>query len=500
MNVYLHDLRHVLRSPVLIALAVLVALSSAMVYSTVTGQAGTVTVSGSGFYYYETSAFHISLWTYDIAGNPVTGVSVELNATPIYFNVSQGTHVPSYYVNASGDSSGRLQFVYSIPDGSYFVQSTVTAAHLPLASLQLGGSLPGFTLENVSAGAVAGLTPLMPVAGNYYSQVARFLAFWSGPSGSPPSGAEMRYCTSPAGLGLLGPSNCSGLASHSMGALSGFRNPYPQPQAPPASWVVVELVNSSGGVVDTVIYGGGWSTGSAQPVPTLTVTPPGTTILSAFGSLLSFFLPLMGFVAAYWTYARPRLSGTLEPVLVRPVTRRGLLLERYAGVVLMLSAAIVAEVLILDLMVTTVLGQPLPVSYVAPIIGSLLVAALGFAGLIFLLAHAARSTALVVALGSVLFIVLAPLFWATVLALIGFYLGGIASTTDFTVLVLRLHLLSPLWFPSLTLDFVNGSGTAGGPGSTYALAGISAGLLAALGALWVVLPILGTVWRAGRRD
>jgi ABC-type transport system involved in multi-copper enzyme maturation permease subunit len=492
VRAYLHDLRHLLLSRIVLAAVIITLVGGALSYSSVERQVGVVTVNASGFYYYENGAFHIDLWVFDVTGTPLSGVAVELNLTPA--EQANGSSV-WFYANASTDDSGQLRFLAAVPDLGYFVHAVVFYRGGPLVPSFFGGPLQGFLLENATAGVVGSLNPITPVAENFYSQVGRFLVIWAGPNGSLPTGAQLAYC-------VYGPeqvipsSNCSAAPTESLGSLTGFQTVFAPPHAPPGSSVTVELVDGSGAVVDSFHYRSTTAGAPVQPEPNLAVYAPGVAILGEFTLEATPLLVLLGFLTAYWTYAKPRLSATLEPVLVRPVTRRGILLARYLGVLLMITATSAAQVSLLDLGAWVVLKEPLPVEYLAPLFASLVVVGVGFAGLIFLLSHTVRSTSAVVAAGIALVASLV-FFWGNIT---GALTGGNAPASYARVVATRVSLLSPAQFPWLTVDFLSGAGTAGGAGSWWALAGISPGVVIGAGALWILVPLVGAYWRANVSD
>jgi ABC-2 type transport system permease protein len=204
-------------------------------------------------------------------------------------------------------------------------------------------------------------------------------------------------------------------------------------------------------------------------------------------------------IIAYGVYAQPRLSTSIEPVLVRPVTRRGIFLTRYSGIALLLAASAVAEVLLLDLFASRILGQPLPVPYLGPLIASLLATALAFSGLVFLLSHGLRSANWVIACALALAIGFG-VFWGSILPFIYSVNGAFVSPYNLMIGQLRMEMISPVTLPTVGLGFLTGSDTQGGAGSAFALAGISVGGWILLSLLWVVLPVAGAFWLATQRD
>jgi ABC-type transport system involved in multi-copper enzyme maturation permease subunit len=498
MRAYLHDFRHILTSRILLVVVVLTILGVALAYSAIKAQTASVTIDGSGFYYYEGGAYHIQLWAFDVAGEPVEGVLVELS-----YALGSNANGSQNWAYAGGTSSadGYLPLLLSVPDEGASPLIAVKYGGAPGSALQLGGALQGFGLVSLSAGEVGGLDPLIPVAENLYSTVGKLLVTWAGPNGSAPTGSQLAYCSTTYQEGQPPPRNCSGLPVYPIGYLTDIRTVFASPIGPPATSITVELLDPRGAVVDTYGFVPGVVHGApVQPQPAISIpSPPGDQALVEFVFEAPLLLILLSLVVAYTIYAQPRLSGVLEPVLVRPVTHRGILLERYLATAALLSAATVADVLIFDLTAWKMLGQPVPPTYLAPLVASLVAASLSMAGLIFLLSHLFRTAGGVLTLGLTLVLILG-LFWGELSTFALSALGG--TPTDYELLVsqLRLESFSPANLPLLTVGYLDGLGTTGGSGGRYALGGISPGLLAVIAGLWVAAPLLGAARLAARRD
>ena len=512
MNPYRHDFQHLIRSKAVIAVVIVTVIAGAVGYLAIASAANTVTLSGAGFWYHSGNAYHVDLWAFDVAGNPVSGVHVDLNVSM----VSNGT-VPQvtvlFNVTESSDAQGRVQFAVPVAAGVY--AASITTAYPLEPSASITGALDaGFELTDAGSGISVPIdTPVNDVNENYYSVADRYLVVWAGPNGTLPAGDRAVQCYfvfTSTNYSTPFPNNCtgqSGATTLSLGSLLEYGTFLPIPATPSISvsfpqvlLQFIEIVNSTGGVLSssssgTTCYGfcspvGAGISGGGSPGP---------SILSFFATELSFFLPLMALLLTYWSYARPRLTGSLEPVLARPVTRRGLFMVRYGTVALALFGATVAEVLILDLGVTVILREPLPAGYLAPLVGGLAVAAIGFAGLIFLAAHTLRSTGPVLALGITL-LLLFSLFWDDLVAVVGLATGVVFNPTAFSDLILRSQLLAPPQFPNVVTGSLTGLTTFGGLGSGYAAAGVTVGVIGLAAGLWILVPLLLTYWRVVTRD
>ncbi|MGA8604146.1 MAG: ABC transporter permease subunit [Thermoplasmata archaeon] len=516
MNPYRHEFQHLLRSKAVIAVVIIGVVAGTFGYLAVSNAVGQVSISGAGFWYYLGGEYHVELWAFDNAGTAVSGVRVDLNlTTPFNFTVVP----PTVLLNETltSDANGRVQFVFPLPSGNY--SASVTAKYPAVSGASTNGALSsGFGLLNSPIGTLNPIgSPLNVVADTFYSDLSDYLLIWEGPNGTLPSGDQALSCsfvTSYSNYSTPFPTNCtgqSGVSTQVLGSVSAFRTVLPIPATPSTSLTFpqvflqfIEITNSTGAVIYSSAGGlGGYCSGVCIGPSLPGSQTPGPGILSSFATELSFFLPLIALLVTYWSYARPRLTGTLEPVLVRPVTRRGIFLVRYGTVALALLIATIAEVLLLDLGVSVVLREPLPLSFLAPLVGGLATAAIGFAGLIFLSAHTFRSTGPVLALGIALLLVFS-LFWGFVVLLVLFAFGFETNPQLYTSAIrdigLRSQLLAPPQFPSITTGLLTGSSNSGIVAGSYADAGITALVVGVAAALWIAVPFLLTHWRVVTRD
>ena len=238
--------------------------------------------------------------------------------------------------------------------------------------------------------------------------------------------------------------------------------------------------------------------GAGPPLPVGTGASPGASILAAFAFELSFLLPLLALMVTYWVYAGPRLRGTTESLLARPVTRRGLFLVRYGTIVLTLVVAVVAEVLLLEAEVVGILNEPLPPSFLEGMAGGLAVAALGMVGLAFLSAHAFRSSGAVLGVGLAVVLV-TSVFWELIPAALRALFGNALAPEAYSALILRSELFAPSQIPILVVGDLTGAAFFG-PSTSLAAVGITEGVIGAAAVLWVAVPILLTYWRVVTRD
>jgi len=507
MNPYWHELLSRLKGRTTIAVLIVTALTLALGFSSITSVTSDVSLTGGGFEYYSAGAYHVSLWVYDIAGLPVSGVRIDLTVTPPQ-NESVFPPPPPppaiYNETRVSDAAGAVDFVVAAPHSEYTVD--VYTHYSPIPKAQLNGVLSGgFFLGPSPAGVVTILgPPVNTVESGYYLLEDRLAVLWSGPNGTVPTGDSVQACAGvyTYGVGPGGPVNCTGLVPVSLGPLTGFVTllPYPSLPLPPLSIyqqpvLFVQIVNASG----AVLYLTGLSTAEGPTTsPGYVVTGPGPGLLSGISFFLGLLLPLEGFVVVYWSYARPRLTGTVDMVLVRPVTRRGLFFVRTLAAVLGLAVSSAVIVLALDLGLYELLRQPLPGAFLAPLIGGLLAAGVSFAALVLLASHRLRSPSAVIALGVTLLLALS-LFWNELVGLFEYATGTSLGSSSYTTALVQSQLLAPPQLPSLVVGLLTlASGATGG--TPYAAAGVGAPVVATAAVLWVAVPLLLTYWCVVRRD
>lgn len=497
MNRYAHELLHLLRSRGFIAALVAAVLVGAVPYVAVASTS--VPATAMGFWFESGDRFDIELWTLGPAGEPLANVHLGFSVVEFFGGNSSPPPVSVLKLSEASDSEGHLSVL--IPD-----QLTPGSSYrLTLTADTSSGVQPLIiSLQNQTTDAVQStLSPFLPVADGFYSEGVRLAVVWAGAGGSSPAGNQVVGCdvASQNDAFYVAPSNCSQApVNFTVGALSDYVSflplPPPVPQGNATTYwsQLVEITNLTGVVAIVQQSTGGCSIGSCGFIST-----PGPALLGGFATEMGFLLPLIAVMAAYWGYASPRLTGTLESVLARPITRRGLFLVRYGAAALILVIAMAVEILLLATEVSTVLREPLPLSDLAGMAGGLTVAMLAMAGILFLLAHLLRSTGSVLGIGIGVSIA-TSILWVLVTALVlrAFGPSGLSSH-GYAVVQLRLGLLAPSQFPTLAAGVLVGPPSYRGF-DPYSVAGISGETLALVGVAWIVIPFLLAFWLAVTRD
>jgi len=451
-----------------------------------------VPISAVGFWYEAGGTFQLDLWTVDPAGEPYAHVSVSLQVLEVLGgNFTTIPPVDVLGLSQSSDSQGQVAFV--VPD------------HLPSnASYQVtlgiegtgSGEIFGLTLENQSSGAPQPVfNPFREVSQDYYTTDPRLAVVWAGEDGSLPTGDMVLACAVPSSYygGLLTTTNCSTAAdTTSLGTLTGYLSYVPVPPPTPADnlttyWTeIVEVTNSTGAVVTTSTL-----SNECDPLSCGGANTPGPGLLNSYAIETGLLLPLLALLIAYGTYATPRLTGTLDSILVRPITRRGLFAVRWGTITGALLGVALVEVALLGAEASSLLREPVPAVDLAAITAGLTVATLAIVGLVFVFAHLFRTPGPVLA-SSLGVVIVTSVSWGLILDLVWSAFFGPFDASGFATLSLQLELLAPSQYPSLAVGLLTGE--------SYAASGVTGWVIAVVGIAWVAIPTAIAYWRAVTRD
>lgn len=202
-------------------------------------------------------------------------------------------------------------------------------------------------------------------------------------------------------------------------------------------------------------------------------------------NLVLLIVPLMALTAGAGAIASERERGTLSYLLAQPVTRFEVLIGKYIGLALTMTAALALGFGISAAVIASRSGATNAVTFLS-LVGYALILALGMLSLGFLLSVIARKTS--VAIGAAIFLWLAFVFVGD--------LGLMGSAIVFRMQVTELFhfaLLNPLQvFKMASLDSMNASLDVLGPAGLYASQQYGNTLPWIFGsvlALWVVVPL-----------
>jgi len=283
------------------------------------------------------------------------------------------------------------------------------------------GLPPTATIKTSTPGAVLALSGqvISTVVDKYNASKSNIQVFYAGDYGVVPSSYSLYYKIVTTPFYCYG--SCLTEANMTkLGDLNNYRETF-DPSIPTGlsdtDEVIVALFNQTGTAVQSSNFGLVQLRQPRQPVMESSIAS------FFFSTILGLAIPLMAIIGSYSSYGKDRLTGVLESVLARPVTRRGLAMSRFLSTIVAFTIASAAAVGVVDLLLNSIGGSFLDQSYVLSIIAGLVVEVAAFTGLIFLLSHLLRSTGALLGISIVLFVVL-DFFWSLIILLVTVALGG----------------------------------------------------------------------------
>jgi len=480
---FLYDFRRTITSKsVLILIGIILLLSLAIIPFT----APVVSSFGGSsspdiLYYRDPGAYHFIVFSSDQYGQPVQGtqISMKLSGTQTYANSS------------TTNSQGYAFITLSAPNGTYYW--TVNATR--------GGGSSSLSTYLYSSPPIGQpqfqyTSWISTIQDKANASKANVRTFYAALYGAKPTGYSIRYKipTTPPPLPYKDDSPYTASQMDLLGNLTDYRQVF-DPVIPNGlsknTDVWFELFAPNGTAI----------AGTQMPVFELTrqqFRPEATNVASFFFStILSFFMPLAAILGAYSSYGKDRLTGVLESVLARPISRRGLAISRFLSTLTALAVAAIASVGIVDLLLNQVLGSALPQDYALAIISGLVVEVAAFTGLIFLLSHLVKSTGVLLGISIVLFVVL-DFFWGLIVFLLTLLLGGTSGSAVAVEATLVSYYANPAQFLQLINVYVfqSSSGFAL-QSSNY---GVTLPAIILDGLLWAIVPFLAFMYLAVKRD
>jgi ABC-2 type transport system permease protein len=480
---FLYDVRKTITSKtVLILIAVILLISLAIIPFTSRSIVNIDRFNQPAIlYYHDGGGYHFLDYLYNNYGDPLSGVGLN-------FTLSMGT--TSYTQTGVTNSSGLALVSINAPRGNYFA----TVKNTYSSGVATSFSSP---LDTAPAGVIRYLSsaPISTVTDKHNSSIQRVQAFYAAPGGGLPSGYSLYYKLVPASFPF--PTKAAPFNQTQMTPLANLTTYHEifDPSIPagtdPQGTVWFEIFAPNRTAVESTFY----------PVGLLRQSQPPINVSNAaaifFSGVLGFFIPLMTIIGSYSSYGKDRLTGVLESILSRPITRRGLGMSRFLSTLSAFSIAVVASVGVVDLVLNSVAGSFLPQDYVLAIIAGLVVEVAAFTGLIFLLSHLVKSTGLLLGISIGLFVVL-DFFWGLIIYLLTLLLGGAQGS----FVALQATYLSYYANPAQFLNLVNAYVLQSSVGvfvspSSY---GVTLPAIVLDGVIWAVAPFIIFLYLAVKRD
>jgi ABC-type transport system involved in multi-copper enzyme maturation permease subunit len=453
----------------------------------------------SGVYYFAGGEYHFEFYAFTQSGGRISGAVFTVMMYPLNATLN-ATSVPLATGMGTTGNSGLVQFPVLLNGTNYTAALQWSPPNAP------SGFFAQMFISSVSR-PPPGTSDLFDSIWTYTVQTTHrlllendLLIYYPGPNGTAPPDYQVFWAASQGES--FPPVPLPESSMHRLGALTSagqvfslvvpaykvFTGPPFTPYGPTTnSYLQVELFTTTGQLVamDTN------QTAASFFPPS---SGAGTSVALGFGGIFMVYLvPLMAILATYSVYGRDRLTGVLEGVLARPVSKLGLASSRYLAVIVALCIAVSVAIGCLEGLVYWVYGGFLWLNGAVTLFAALLVEIGAFTGITFLLSHALRTTGGLVGISLGLFalfaaglVIIFPLFAA---------LSGTSFTQGYESTLIHLEFLDPIQFFTLAQYqlFASAPGFAlfeAGPTapSTY---GISLGSLIATGLAWTVLPLVG---------
>ncbi len=499
---FLYELRRALSSIPLLVVTALIILASFGILATIAASHPVPSTSPeeSGIYYFAGGEYHFEFYTYTQSGAVISGALFELTMYPANTTPYSPT-TPIGYGNGTTGSNGLVDIAVPLSGPNY---SALMEWSVPSSPNTLQG--PG-TFEFVTRPPAGEIEPFTSAWTNTIQTIHHLLLsnalliFYPGPNGTAPPDYQVYWAASPNET--IPATSLPESAMHRLGTLTALGQvfsltvpSYSGPiESPFGYYLQVELFTRGGQLVATDTNQSAFN-----------FFPPasgaGASVAFGFsGTIMDFLVPLMAILAAYSVYGRDRLTGVLEGVLARPVSRLGLATSRYLAVIAALCLAVAVAMACLDGLIFWVYGGFLPVYAVVVLIAALLVEIGAFTGITFLLSYTLKSAAGLVGIGLGLF-ALFTLGWLIIPNVIGGFTGTI-FTIGYDKTLIRLEFVNPVQFLDLTTDLYYSSvSLVSGLGVTTVPAayGVTLASVVGTGLAWVIAPVALLLYLVRIRD
>lgn len=220
--------------------------------------------------------------------------------------------------------------------------------------------------------------------------------------------------------------------------------------------------------------------------------------------LLGIFVPLMAVLSGYTTFGKDKLEGSLNYVLVRPLSRRALISSRFLSNNIAILIPTIVSLGISSAVFHYYLGTYIPEDTLMLSIWVIIVMSAGFTGMVYLASTLTKSAGKLIGFSIGLFMIL-DIFWSLpVLRIIPALATSFmpVGTYGFAFWNVVLDFVTPSGFVNI-VSYI-GYGTTSMPvylGNFHlSQLGISSVSLLIFGILWILVPYMASVLRFSRAD
>lgn len=451
-------------------------------------------------------------------GSSSSGTSISVNDSYTYNNATGTFNVTFYAFDQYGTPAPTVP-IYTEHNGTYWTNETASDGFLNISFAATGtnGFAKGFELLNYS------LTPFNSTSHGLLHQLGMSAAPSTTPTVYLNIISKPGTTTSKELMIYYASSNTSQQQStyvyyKVVNLTSGFTsnnfNPtnmtyYAALKTNGVGIKIVDINPSSRGVAQAVVVGAFNGTTASSLQMTLTEYEPSTAVstigiaklsFDIFAGVFGLLIPLFASLSAYFYFGKDRASGVLESVITRPVTKGRIIMSRYTANLGSLIIAFAVGTGLFEIFLKMGTGSYMTASYAGSLIWTYFVEIAAFTGIIYLVSQFLKSQGAILGVIIALFFVFAVL-WSGLLEplILNHVFHVIAGTNIYEQYSIILSALNPAGYPSLVTSYiaqVNAFGTTFNP----ALFGITQASLAAIGLIWIIVPILIAFVIGRRRD
>lgn len=212
--------------------------------------------------------------------------------------------------------------------------------------------------------------------------------------------------------------------------------------------------------------------------------------------LLTIFVPLMAVLSAYQTFGKDKANGSLASVIIRPISRRALMISRFASNLISVMVASSAAVGISSLIYYYYLAVYIPPGALLLSLWAILVMTGAFVGLVYLASMLLKSSVQIIGVALGIFFMLS-LLWTLPLPVVPLLISSVAikepiGSLAYASSLVRMDFFSPAALTSV-VAFVSGYNSSAlffyGGNYTATQLGINLTSVIIAGLVWIAIPI-----------
>lgn len=223
-------------------------------------------------------------------------------------------------------------------------------------------------------------------------------------------------------------------------------------------------------------------------------------VFSGIAPIIGLLIPILAVFAGYLTYGKDRMTGVLESVLKRPVTRTGLIESRFVSNAASIIIAVVLSVAVGDLIIHHYFSMYLSTGFTLFLMWTYIVEGIAFLALVYMFSHITRSLGGLLGAAIGIFVVL-DIFWEIIPAAIIAALGVPTSSSTYVYSNIALDYVSPSGYESLVeLLFTKHIGFLSSVSINPAAYGVTSAVLVIAGIIWMAVPFIISYYLAKNRD